>query len=397
MNFLKGGVCILSVAVPVLLFELGLRVAREKMDYLAPERVADPALGFRVAPYTGGHDEWGFRNLEVPESSEVVALGDSNTWGVAARWDESWPSEFARKTGQRVYNLGMGGYGPVEYFHLLETKALSLKPDLVVVALYFGNDFIDAYRSVSDRRHWASFRTRSMAPSGGQQEPTDFHPGAPFVNHRDAKKNPIKRLRNWLRGHSMLFRIIEEGPLGQRVNAWGDQREEFGGRRCAVRVEDPFTTVLQPDHRLAGLDLEDPKVEEGIELSLLFLEKIARLVEVHGSELRVVLIPTKESVLVRKAKDVRSGCEEIIQKILTNEEAIRQRVRAFLDEQRIPFVDTFEALREHALGHRIYLQSGDSHPNGEGYAVIAEEVAAATDRTLIPAKFDPESVGRRGQ
>jgi len=92
----------------------------------------------------------------------------------------------------------------------------------------------------------------------------------------------------------------------------------------------------------------------------------------------VVLIPTKESVLVRKAKDVRSGCEEIIQKILTNEEAIRERVRAFLDEKRIPFVDTFEALREHALGHRIYLQSGDSHPNGEGYAVIAKEVAAAT-------------------
>ena len=393
MNLLKGVLCIFSVAIPVLLFELGLRVAREKMDYLAPERVADPALGFRVAPFSGGHDEWGFRNLAVPESSEVVALGDSNTWGVAARWDESWPSWYFRKTDRTVYNLGMSAYGPVEYFHLLETKALSLKPDLVVVALYFGNDFVDAYRAVSDRRHWAAFRTRSMAPSPAQGEPADFHPGAPFVNHRDAKKNSVKRLRNWLRGHSMLFRIIEEGPLGQRVNAWGDQREEFGGRRCAVRVEEPFTTVLQPDHRLAGLDLEDPKVEEGIELSLLFLEKIARLVEAQGSELRVVLIPTKESVLVRKAKDVRGGCEEIIQKILTNEEAIRERVRAFLDERRIPFVDTLEALREHALGHRVYLQSGDSHPNGEGYAVIAGAVAAAT-QSHGSARRVPSQAGR---
>ncbi len=376
MSFQKTVLCIFSVAVPVLLFELGLRVAREKMDYLAPERVADPALGFRVVPFTGGHDEWGFRNLEVPVSTEVVALGDSNTWGVAARWDESWPSEFARKTGQRVYNLGMGGYGPVEYFHLLETKALSLNPDLVVVALFLGNDFFEAYRSVSDRRHWASFRTRSMAPIGGQEEPTDFYSGAPFVDPRDAEKNPIKRIRNWLRGHSMLFRIIEEGPLGQRVNAWGDQQEEFGGSRCAFQVEVPFSTVVNPE--LFGLDLADPKIEEGIELSLFFLEKIARVVEAHGSELLVVLIPTKESVMASKTPDVSTRCEGILRKVLTNEEAIRERVRAFLDEQRIPFVDTFEALREHALGHRIYLQSGDSHPNGEGYAVIAKEVAAAT-------------------
>jgi hypothetical protein len=377
MVLLKGVLCVLSIAIPILLFEVGLRVVREKMDYLAPERVADSALGFRLVPFSGGHDEWGFRNLAVPESSEVVALGDSNTWGVAARWDESWPSWYSRKTGRSVYNLGMSAYGPVEYFHLLKTRALSLKPERVVVALYFGNDFVDAYRAVSDRREWSDFRTGSMTPSPAQAEPADFHPGAPFVNHQDAKKNSVKRIRNWLRGNSMLFRIIEEGPVGQRVNAWGDQRAGFAGRHCAVKIDAPFATVLQPDHRFAGLNLDDPKVEEGIALSLLFLEKTARLAEENGSEFLVVLIPTKESVLVRKTQEVRTGCEEILQKVLAHEEVIRARVQKFLNDHDIAFVDTLEALRAHALLQPVYLQSGDSHPNGEGYAVIAEKIVAA--------------------
>ncbi|MEE3326278.1 MAG: SGNH/GDSL hydrolase family protein [Myxococcota bacterium] len=377
---LKIVVALLAVAVPVLLFELGLRMVREKMDYLAPELIPDPVLGYRIDPHTGGHDGWGFRNLEVPRISDVVALGDSNTWGVAARWEESWPNWYARKSGKSVYNLGVSGYGPPEYLHLLETRALALDPELVVIGLYYGNDFHDTYRSVARRERWGYLRKASMVTPEEGVQLSESMPGAPFINDKDADSNPIKQLRNGLRRNSMLFRIIEEGPIGQRVNAWGDQSLDFGGTQCSLQLDSPFPTVVQIDQTLWGLDLEDVEIEEGIQLALSFVKRLSRVARENGAEVLVVLIPTKVSVLMRKSDEVPPGCRSALEKVLEYEEEIGVRVRRFLQEQGIAFVDTLEPLRDRALEEAVYLRSADTHPNGEGYEVIAEEIVKATAR-----------------
>ena len=55
------------------------------MDYLKPTLVADDFLDHRVVGHTGGHDAWGFRNRAVPSRADIVCIGDSMTYGVAAR------------------------------------------------------------------------------------------------------------------------------------------------------------------------------------------------------------------------------------------------------------------------------------------------------------------------
>ena len=375
---LKAALVCFAVIVPVLAFELGLRLSREKMDYLAPELTADPILGYRIESGTGGHDEWGFRNLGVPEASEVVVLGDSNTWGVAARWDETWPSWYARRSGRTIYNLGVSGYGPPEYLHLMETKALLLNPELIIVGLYYGNDFHDTYRSVSDRDRWESFRTDSMKTRGASKKASYSMPGAPFINDKDAEANPIKRVRNWLRRNSMLFRIIEEGPIGTRVNAWGDQRKSFGGSACTFSLDIPFSTVVQVDGTLHGMDLATVAVEEGLELSLYFLKRLFFLARENGVEFLVVLIPSKVAVLMTKSNPVPPGCEKALGQVLEYEAQLGERVQTFLLKEKIPFVDTLSALRKTALERPIYSRSADSHPNGEGYEVIADQIVFFT-------------------
>ncbi|MEE3327033.1 MAG: hypothetical protein VX252_06855 [Myxococcota bacterium] len=378
MYLLKVAVLLFAVAISLLAFEFGLRLTRERMDYLAPELIQDPILGYRIEPHTGGHDRWGFRNLAVPERSDVVAIGDSNTWGVAARWDVTWPSWYARKSGKGVYNLGVSGYGPAEYLHLMETKALALEPGLILVGFYYGNDFSDTYRSVLLQENWSDWRTESMRGLARSENSTYSMPGAPFINDEGAKANPVKQVRNWLRRHSMLFRIIEEGPIGTRVNAWGDQQQAFGGSACDFSLEVPFSTVVQIEENLRGLDLTRPAIEEGLELSLLFLKHLALLAQEHGAELVVVLIPTKVSVLMDRSNATPPGCEKLLEQALFNEEQVDERVRAFLSKEGIPFVETRNEMRKSAQEKSIYLRSADSHPNGAGYEVIADQVVAFT-------------------
>lgn len=291
---MRFALALLSVSLCLLLFEAGLRLVREPMDFLKPKLEPHPVLGFRVVNGTGGHDAWGFRNHGVPEQADIVAIGDSQTWGVAATSDTSRPAWLARKTGRSTYNLGLSGYGPAEYAYLLEGRALQLAPRLIVVGLYFGNDFINAYDSVAGREHWRSRRLPSMRTSSGDT------PAAHTLSPLWVPEHPsiAWRTRRWLRHHSMLFRAIEASPVGQLVNAWGDQRAAFSGDGCSVRLDRPFSTVLQPENRFRGLDPTDPAVLDGLELTLSLLDEMATRVAESGAALLVVLIPTKESVLL---------------------------------------------------------------------------------------------------
>src|SRR4030095_14915524 len=45
------------------------------------ESLPDERLGSRPNPSYPGHDSKGFRNPRVPAKADVVALGDSNTYG----------------------------------------------------------------------------------------------------------------------------------------------------------------------------------------------------------------------------------------------------------------------------------------------------------------------------
>ena len=62
----------------------------------------DPVIGFRGNPGFPGHDRLGFNNAFVPEQADLVAVGDSLTYGVIGSPDldyrvpisssQSWPA-----------------------------------------------------------------------------------------------------------------------------------------------------------------------------------------------------------------------------------------------------------------------------------------------------------------
>jgi len=91
---------------------------------------------------------------------DVIALGDSFTWCTAVKAEEAWPARFQAMSGLSTYNTGMSGRGLYEYLQILEHFGLPKRPDIVVMAVYEGNDFRDAHRF---------HRARAGDVEGGEQ------------------------------------------------------------------------------------------------------------------------------------------------------------------------------------------------------------------------------------
>ena len=111
-----------SLVFSILAAELVARALLDPLDYLNPTVVPDEFLGLRIEGHTGGHDAWGFRNARRPETADIVCIGDFVTYGVSVPARESWPMILARLSGESVYNMGLGGYGPIQYLYLLQNR-----------------------------------------------------------------------------------------------------------------------------------------------------------------------------------------------------------------------------------------------------------------------------------
>ena len=131
------GILVSTMILCAILGEVCLRFIVDEVNFLKPETTAHPVLRHVIVPGSGGHDEWGFRNLEVPEEVQIVAIGDSQTYGTSAPASESWPAWLGKLSNNTVYNMGVGGYGPPQYRYLLNVKAKLLKPNLVFIGFYF--------------------------------------------------------------------------------------------------------------------------------------------------------------------------------------------------------------------------------------------------------------------
>src|SRR5262245_46686266 len=92
----------LSLGGSLILCELASRLLLNPADYLSVKTVYDDVLGIRVAAGTAGFDSWGYRNKSVPTSADIVAIGDSHTYGNNAPMADSWPYVLARLTGRSV-------------------------------------------------------------------------------------------------------------------------------------------------------------------------------------------------------------------------------------------------------------------------------------------------------
>jgi hypothetical protein len=364
----NAAVVAIALVIGLVLCEIGARLFLNAADYLSVTTRADDVLGITIAPNTSGLDGWGFRNPAVPKSADIVALGDSHTFGNTATMTDAWPSVVSHETGQTVYNLGLGGYGPNQYYHLLTTRGLSLHPKWVICGLYMGDDFENAYSITYGLDHWASLRTGDRKKVNADIWEDSGPPGA------------FRDVRNWLSRESVVYRLVVHGPV------LGAFKEGVRFSR-ASRGADPEVTVLEiPDRKIreafrplsiaSRLDQGRDEVREGMRITFHLLQKMNEACRANGCSFGVVIIPTKETVFASELQ-AKPGLplKDALNRVISNERVARSELGAFLDQQRIPYVDTLPPLRR-AIGDELYARTtADMHPGRNGYRVIAAEVS----------------------
>jgi len=370
----------------------------------ASRAVPDALLGERPNPALPEHDTAGWRNAERPQHAFAVAIGDSQTYGEEVARNEAWPQRLAALSGLSVYNMALGGYGPVEYERLLP-EALELSPRVVLVGLYAGNDFADAYLDASPRARATNLRSQDDAvlariaelERGGELKDA-------WERTRDAGKGRrLGALSRWLEPiaeHSRLLALGRAvghalaGSNGSRAADAGDlealrARAERAGPDLLLPFDQgDLSTVFTPAARLALIDTSDPRVEEGLDISL---DRILRMAEVCAERCRiaVVAIPTKELVFAAHVHASGKPVPRPFAELALRETLVWERVQRALDVAGIPLVATLPALR--ALldaGTNPYLRDWNGHPNAAGNEAIAEAVLASGVLEPAPPAVD---------
>lgn len=268
---------LLGLLLPLLLAEGLLRVAGALVpgDYQTTSFLeAHPQFGRRNRPgagwkKTGEFTSWievnskGLRGPEVdyakpPGEVRVLVLGDSFTFAEQVNQNETFAQRLEDRlnaeggASYRVLNAGSNGWATANELVFLAKEGVRFKPDLVVLAMYLGNDVSDNYRRLDIKR---------------VAEDADL-----ALRGADAFEGPRRLLRR-----SALYTFFESGVLAKLP--WFASAE--GGDSDASNRRSPKT-----------LD----EAQEAWAITEELLDRMRDVAESQGARFMVMVVPAADFV-----------------------------------------------------------------------------------------------------
>jgi hypothetical protein len=321
------------------------------------------ALGYVVSPAFSDIDSHGFRNsgeLSLRDQIDLVTLGDSHTFGQNVPSEQSWPQQLGRIAHLSVYNSGVGGYGILQYAYLFE-RALTRNPKHVVVGLYLATDFA-RFCEFARMPYWRDALARRGIATP-ECDPEGELSGA---------SNWRGELRDWPKstalGSALIYHVWY--PLEARLSALGMDTSALeiryaGGSRQTLCSE----ARVEVGPRL--LDLSDPRTAAADRAARALFEDMAESAQREGVKLSVLLIPSKENVILDSLPSSDPQLERVRQ-LVASERALIERYQRFFDSIGVQTVTGRAALAAKLDSTRVYSESADSHPLATGYLTYAE-------------------------
>jgi hypothetical protein len=336
----------------------------DPIDYLLPRLVSDDFLFHRVEGYTGGHDAWGFRNTRKPKSADIVCIGDSMTYGISATAHDSWPAVLGRIRAASVYNISLGGYGPIQYLYLMRTKAVQLHPKIIIIGFYFGNDFLDVYNEVRFNKNWSAYGKLG-----------DYGAKAPVFARQGAPVKFLGGIRDWLSRHSVFYALLTRTPIFDFVRK-RELKSKIGydPENLISFHDDKHNEIFNLSPSARFLDLDDPRIKSAMVITKKVMLDMRGIAEKEGFRLIVALIPTKERVygkLLDRAGYFKKNLR--LADAVYQEDAARNELAGFLKKNNIDLVNLLPELEARVDKGDLYPLT-DGHPNKDGYRVIAETI-----------------------
>ena len=295
----------------------------------------DPLTRVRARPFLqdmqpvayGPHDMLGFRNYSVPNVVDVVAIGDSQTYGNNAFLSQNWPSKLAdRLAGKNVgvYNMSTGGWGAIQYQSMF-TKAVSFQPRVIVIAFYSGNDPIESFQDAYGNENWGWLKPDQTL------SPADIPP--------------------------------VEFPAPE--SEWWE-----------VAFSDEVKTIFTPVLRYSS-NSDHPVVNAGYEIMAGVVRDIGTTADKISAKIVFTIIPTKELAYAEKVKQENLQPPESYTTLVESERRHIDRLEAVIRSlPGVEYVDVVTKLQQSVLGPApLYPSSIDGHPVFAGYQVIGNTIA----------------------
>jgi hypothetical protein len=302
--------------------------------------------GFRAYYHTDGH---GFRNAQPwPDTAEIVVVGDAVVFGYGVEDEQDWPALLAHAmTPTRVINLGLLEAGPQQYARVYTTFGTAFHPKLVLVGLTMVDDFRDAElfarweHEDSDESYRAWREGKDLLGS----LPQSLHILPALVARYSSLYQMLRVSRHLAQTSSQVVWLL-------------------GGRYLQVRP-----------YRLAAILAQARPERRGFHLvldALAYLQVVARA---YGTQVLVVVQPSKEMTYLLPRDEATAGPTRALQQALT--------------QRGIASLDLTPAFRQWASSGEPLFFPANRYPNTLGQALIAQEVvrhlsAAAQTYGLTP-------------
>lgn len=305
----------------------------------------DPLTRVRARPFhpetieSGPHDLLGFRNRAIPSISDIVVIGDSQTYGNNAILEQNWPSQLRdllQGKQNNVYAMATGGWGAVQYLDMF-ANAVVFRPKVAVVAYYSGNDPVESFQMVYTNSNWSN-----LIPDAA----------------------------------------LSEGDIPKSI--FPAPESEW----WRVDFNDGIKTIFTPTLRLAS-NRDHPGVRAGYKIMANVARRISELARQQQIQVVFTIIPTKELVYAKKVANEAFAVPEDYQNLIASE---LRHIKYVGDEIRsipgVVYVDMVAPMQQAALTKvRLYPENINGHPVAAGYRVIAETVAKIITDFVNPIPY----------
>jgi hypothetical protein len=326
--------------------------------------VGDARTGFRLAKDFDGDmhadgatykvftdsDGWRVANrLPLdPNAVRVAVIGDSFIFGHLMNYEDSIPAllqDSLSAVGEPVVvkNFGTPGFCPLEYASWVAAEAVSWQPDLLIIAVYAGNDFLEI------DEHGKS----SKSVLGGR-----------LLTINNAQQSLPNAPSRWLLTHSVLWRRLSKGL-------------ELDRHAVARGPVDPCAALARNHGVAADTYLIDPPPEMrgAYEQAETLLAQCLCEAEQHGvTKVALWSLPAPVEYDPRQFELAKNLCKlEAADYDLNRPSRFLSEVAARLN---VPYFAGIEPLQEHAMQHGADGLYTDVHLSALGNRVVCKPMTA---------------------
>jgi len=364
----KAALLVVSIAFALLFCEALLRLFTDfPIHGSLANRIPDEILGYRMDPSLSDIDPAGFRNDLVPEHADIVTIGDSHTYGNNVSSADSWPRQLGRMAQLTVYNLGIGGFGPLQY-HRLFDRAVELSPAHIIVGLYFPNDLYDVCSVIAGSEYWTAWaRQRGYETDACRATVAEAGEGRIGTVQRIVGSTAL--------GSASLY--ISDQLEDSFAPSWGTQTAAPVQR--SVIISDGRNEGIITHGRLATqsrfMDLQRSDVALAFAITKDIVKEAAASAVSRRSRVTVLLVPSKVRAYFEYLRSRGAELPPVYYRAVENESRLVKEFSDFCGSLGITCVDGGQYVAP-ALESSVsvYPPTSDGHPTEVGYRAYAQAV-----------------------